>query len=42
MLTSLFSNALKICINEIENTQENDEKIWRGIEKDYLKKFALV
>ena len=42
MVTSLFSNALKICINEIDNTQEKDEKIWRGIEKDYLKKFALV
>ena len=44
METSLFSNALKACINEIYNTQKKDEKSWRGIEKDYLKKncFNLI
>ena len=39
---SLLSNALKACLNEIENTQEKDEKSWRGIEKDYLENFVLV
>ena len=44
METSLLSNALKACINEIYNTQKKDEKSWRGIEKDYLKKncFSLI
>ena len=39
---SLLSNALKACLNEIENPQEKDEKSWRGIEKDYLEDFVLV
>ena len=42
MKTSLFSNALKACVNEIDNTQEKDEKSWGGIEKDYLENFVLV
>ena len=29
--TSLFSNTLKACVNEIDNTQEKDKKSWRGI-----------
>ena len=33
---------MKACINEINNTQEKDEKCWRSIEKDYLEKFVLV
>ena len=39
---SLFSNALKPCVNEIDITQDKDEKSWRGIEKDYLENFDLV
>ena len=42
MENSLFSNTLKACVNEIDNTQEKDEKSWRGIEKDYLENFVLV
>ena len=44
METSLFSNALKPCVNEIDNTQEKDEKVGieRGIEKDCLENFVLV
>ena len=34
METSLFSNALKACANEIDNTQEKDEESWRGTEND--------
>ena len=39
---SLFSNALKACVNEIDNNQEKDEKSWRGIKKYYLENFVLV
>ena len=35
METSLFSNALKACVNEIDNTQEKNEE-------SYLRHFALV
>ena len=42
METSLFSNTLKECLNEIDNTQEKDEKSWRGIENGYLENFVLV
>ena len=42
METSLFSNALKVCVNEIDNIQEKDEKNWRSIGKDYLGNFVLV
>ena len=31
--TSLFSNVLKVCVNEIDNTQEKNEKV-----KEVLKK----
>ena len=39
---SLFSNALKACVNGIDNSQEKDKKIWRGIEKDNLENSVLV
>ena len=39
---SLLSNTLKACANEIDTTQEKDEKGWRSIEKDYLEHFVLV
>ena len=39
---SLFSNALKECVNEIDNNQEKDEKSWKGIGKYYLENFVLV
>ena len=42
METSMFSNALKVCVNEIDNIQEKDEKSWRSIGKDYLANFVLV
>ena len=42
METSLHSDALKECVNEIDNIQEKDEKSWRGIEKYYLESFVLV
>ena len=44
METGLFSNALKPCVNEIDNTQEKAEKVGieRGIEKNYLENFVLV
>ena len=42
MEISLFSNALKAHVNEFDNTQEKDEKSWRGIEKDYLEDCVLV
>ena len=40
--TGLFSNALKGCLNKIDNIQEKDHKSWRDIEKDDLENFALV
>ena len=40
--TSLLSDALKACANELDTTQEKDEKGWRSIEKDYLEHFVLV
>ena len=40
--TSVLSNALKIYMNEIYNTQEKDAKSWTSIEKDYLENFVLV
>ena len=40
--TSLLSNTLKACANEIDPTQEKDGKGWRSIEKDYLEHFFLV
>ena len=33
METSLFSNALKVCVNEIDNIQEKDEKVGEVLEK---------
>ena len=39
---SLLSNALKACVNGIDNSQEKDKKIWRGIEKDNLENSVLV
>ena len=43
METSLFTNALKVCINEIDNTQEKDEKSWRGIIRLFRKFcFSLI
>ena len=35
-------NALKACVNEIDNILEKDEKSWKCIEKDYLENFVLV
>ena len=35
MEASLFSNALKACVNEIDNIQEKNEE-------SYLRNFALV
>ena len=35
---SLFSNALKACVNEIDKTQEKNEKRRRSMEKDVLTK----
>ena len=29
-------------IQKFDNTQEKNEKSWRGIENDYLENFALV
>ena len=33
---------MKACANELDTTQEKDEKGWRSIEKDYLEHFVLV
>ena len=38
----MFSKALKACANEFDNTQEKNEKSWRGIEKDYSGNFLFV
>ena len=35
-------NALKACVNEIDNILEKDEKSWKDIDKDYLENFVLV
>ena len=37
--TSLFSNVIKACVNETDNTQEKEQKSWKNIEKDYLENF---
>ena len=42
---SLFSNASRAWVNEMDNTQEKDwrsiGKDWKSIEKDYLENFVL-
>ena len=40
--TSLFSNALEACVNEIDNSQEKDEKRLECIENNYLENFVSV
>ena len=34
--------CFEACANEIDTTQEKDEKDWRSIEKDYVEHFVLV
>ena len=33
METSLFSKALKACVNEFDNTQDKDEKVGEVLKK---------